>query len=258
MNVRPDPPLALKSHDFLSSPRPASPQRPNNAPLTSFSAPTANVCPPPSSATATATVRTTLTRPPAPNPPAALVPSSATTRCACRPSGAATETRTAPTAPTSGRRTAWGGCRKRPRWAAESTTSSVKTESVSTAPGGVTEAMTARIIRTSSTAVSWLSSGFTAFFLSTYEDDRRCTCKLRFSLKSNLCLISRSLFLVCPFIFFFQVSPPVSQMNSSAMTAFVSMAAANVTECPTAGTSAMRLTATQVTVSPGRLNVHRR
>lgn len=125
--------------------------------LASFNVPMASVYPPPSFATRTGTVQMAQMRLPAPNPPAALVPSSATTRCACRPSGAAMETRTVPTGLTSGRRPV----RDRSRWrrwcTATSTSSSVRTGLVSTAAGGVTEARTARMDRTRSTAVSWLS-----------------------------------------------------------------------------------------------------
>lgn len=103
---------------------------------------------------------------PVPDPPAAVGPSSATTRCAFRRSGAAIATRTAPTGPTSGWKIATGTRTCRPLVAA-ATSSSVPTGSASTATGGAMEARNVRIARTSSTAVSHLFF-FVCFFFSPY------------------------------------------------------------------------------------------
>lgn len=125
--------------------------------------PTASVCPPPSSATWTTTVRTARMRLPVKNPPAAVTPSSATTRRVSQPSGAAMATTTAPTGPTSGRRIAMDARPSRPLVAAP-TSSGVLMGSASTAAGGATEARTARIAQTKSTAVSYPSFFFLFFF----------------------------------------------------------------------------------------------
>lgn len=147
-----------KSHQLLSSlSTPDWPQRPNSAKLENFVVPMASVYPAPSSATMTTTAQTAQMRLPAPSPPAALDPSSATTPFVCRPCGNAMETRIVPTGRMSGRRTVWNGSRTRRRCTAESTNFSVLMGIVSTAAGGVMEAWTARIDRTRSTAVSLLS-----------------------------------------------------------------------------------------------------
>lgn len=134
-------------------------QLPKNARIMSFSVPVASVYPPPSSATWTMTVQMARTRLPVPNPPAAVGPSSATTRCVFQPSGAAMATTTAPTGPTSGRRIAMDIRTSRPL-AAAATSSSVQMGSASTAAGGAMEAWTVWIARTKSTAVSYLSFCF--------------------------------------------------------------------------------------------------
>lgn len=130
------------------------PQRPNNAKLMSSGVPMASVYPPPSFATRTTTVQTARTRLPAPNPPAAPVLSSATTRCVCRLCGAATETKTVATGLT--RRTVRDSSSTRQRCPAASMSFSVLAGYASTEAGGVMEAWTARIILMSTTAVSWL------------------------------------------------------------------------------------------------------
>lgn len=152
-----------------------------NAIVTSSGVPTASVCPPPSSATWTMTVRTARTRLPVPNPPAAVAPSSATTRCVFQPSGAAMATTTAPTAPTSGRRIATDVRTSRPLVAAPMS-SSVPTGSASTAAGGATETWTVRIARMKPTAVSYLS-----FLLIFYSPPPRVTF-VQITQKSEVCL----------------------------------------------------------------------
>lgn len=126
----------------------------------------ASVYPPPSFVTRTTTVQTAPMRLPAPNPLATVVPSSATTRCVCRPCGAAMETGIVTMGLTSGRRTVWDSPTRQPplQLAAWSTSSSVQMGGASTAAGGVTETWTVRTNRTKSTAVSWLSWSFSLRF----------------------------------------------------------------------------------------------
>lgn len=119
----------------------------------SFSVPMASVYLPPSFATRTMTVQTAQMRLPVPNPPAAVGPSSATTRCVFQSSGTAMATTTAPMDLTSGRRIAMDVRASLPHVAA-ATSSSVQMGSASTAAGGAMEEQTVRITRTKSTAVS--------------------------------------------------------------------------------------------------------
>lgn len=126
-----------------------------NAGLMSLNVPAASAYPPPSSVTRKTTVRMAQMRRRAPNPLAAVTPSSATTWSVCRPSGAAMETRIVPMGLTSGRRTAWDILTRRPPTAAPPN-SSVRMGSASTAAGGVTEASTVPTIRMNTTAVRWL------------------------------------------------------------------------------------------------------
>lgn len=125
--------------------------------------PTASVYPPPSFATRTTTAQMARTRLPAPNPPAAPGLSSATTRCVCRLCGAATETKTAATGLT--RRTVTDSSNTRQQCPAASTSFNVLVGNASTEAGGVTGAWTARIIRMSTTAVSWLFWPISSLFL---------------------------------------------------------------------------------------------
>ncbi len=151
-NVRP--PYHINSSVLLF---PASPQLPDNARTISLSVPVDTVYPKPFFVTRTMTVQTAQMRPPALNPPAALITSSATTRCVCRTGGDAMEMLTALTGLMSGQRTVWDGSRSSQRYPAASISSSVQTGSVSAAAGSVTEAWTATMDRTRSTAVSMLS-----------------------------------------------------------------------------------------------------
>lgn len=138
----------------------------------------ASAYPPHSFVTRTTTVRTARMRPPAPNPLAAEVPSSATTRCVCRPSGSAMETRIVPMGLTSGRRTA-GDSPPRRLLAAAPTISSVQMGSAFTAAGGVTEAWTVRTNRMKPTAVSWLS--WCLFFILFYLNKQEITISFTIS-----------------------------------------------------------------------------
>lgn len=127
--------------------------QPNNARLMSFNVPVDTVYPKALFVTRKMTVRIAQMRFLAQKPPAAPCPSSATTQCVCRSCGAATETGTVPTGLMSGRRTVLDGSRTRQRCPAAQMSSSVQMGSVSKAGGGVTEAMTARMDQTKSTAL---------------------------------------------------------------------------------------------------------
>lgn len=116
---------------------------------------------PASSATRTTTAPMALMKLPAPSPPAALAPSSATTRCVCRACGVVMETRTVQMGLMSGRRTVQQSSRR--PCAVPSMTSSVLTGSASTAAGSVTETWTARIDQMRSTAVSIFFLSFSFF-----------------------------------------------------------------------------------------------
>lgn len=129
-------------------------QQPNSAKTANFGATTASVYPNPLSVTRTMTVPTAQTRLPAPHLLAAAAPSSATTRCAYRPSGAAMETQIVLTGPMNGQRSA-GHSAKRPAIAAPMSFS-VPMGSASSAAGGAMEAWTVRTGRMKSTAVSGL------------------------------------------------------------------------------------------------------
>lgn len=129
-------------------------QRPNNAKTANFGATTASVYQNLLSATRTMTVPMAQTRLPAPNLLAAATPSSATTRCAYWPSGAAMEKQIVLMGPMNGRRSA-GHSAKTPAVAAPMSFS-VPTGSASAAAGSATETWTVRTGRMKSTAVSGL------------------------------------------------------------------------------------------------------
>lgn len=185
-------------HIIFSSPSPDSPQRPNSAEPTSFSVPMASVYPRPSSATVTKTAQMALTRLPAPSPPASPGPSSATTQCVYPPCGAAMATQTVPMGLTSGLQTVRDSSRRR-RCAAARTSSSVLMANASTAAGNVMGTLTARIDRTSWTAVSIFSQFFFHFthkFL-THSQHRYQWHKIN----SKLCLVNFSSLSVISFFF---------------------------------------------------------
>ena len=133
----------------------STPQLQGRAPMASSPVAVASVWRRPSCATGKTTVRMVVMRLPVQRPPAAPAPSSATTPGVCQGCGRATETLTAWTGQTSGRRTDLaGGPSCPPRHPAQHWSSTVAMESASMVVGGATAGTTAMTALMKSTAVS--------------------------------------------------------------------------------------------------------